>query len=266
MYLQELFNQRHKDSVVFKAETEDTVTISEEEKEKVLKAYLYKKIAEINSVNYQKAVCSEPVYKKPTFNELHDALVFELTSRLGWVIDQFNAKVIQTLCYYFTGDENFELIEDGYSLSKGLIMIGPVGCGKTSLLKLLQKNSFNPYRVISCRKVAAEYADHGNTSISIYSSVADVPKREFFGHSTIGYGFDDLGTEEEKKNFGNKLNVMAEIILNRYDFIEAKNKTHITTNLSADEILQYYGSRAYSRLKEMVNIIEFPFDAPDRRK
>ena len=76
----------------------------------------------------------------------------------------------------------------------------------------------------------------------------------------------DLGTENNLKYFGNECNVMAEILLSRYDiFISKKLLTHITTNLSATEIEQHYGNRVRSRLREMVNLIAYDKSTPDKR-
>lgn len=265
MTIQELF-QLQKQNSVFTAVNENNTFLTDEETKTILQHALRKKIAMINSSNYLKVVSIDPEYITPTFDQVYETMIFELKNNYGWVIDEYNEQAIKSLCYYVSKDENFELIDEGYSHKKGLILIGPVGCGKTTLLKIIQKNSFNPYRFVSCRKVANDYAEFGHSAIGTYSSVQEVTKHDWFGHTNVGYCFDDLGTEGEKKNFGNQLNVMAEIILNRYDNIPEKFKTHFTTNLTADEMLKIYGERAFSRMREMLNIIEIPFDAPDRRK
>jgi DNA replication protein DnaC len=58
---------------------------------------------------------------------------------------------------------------------------------------------------------------------------------------------------------------MAEILLSRYDqFISQDMLTHITTNLSASEIENAYGSRVRSRLREMFNLLAFEKSAADK--
>jgi chromate transporter len=55
------------------------------------------------------------------------------------------------------------------------------------------------------------------------------------------YCFDDLGTENNLKYYGNDCNVMAEILLSRYDlFVSRHMITHITTNLNSTEIEDIY--------------------------
>ncbi|SNB23898.1 conserved hypothetical protein [Flavobacterium psychrophilum] len=81
-----------------------------------------------------------------------------------------------------------------------------------------------------------------------------------------GYCFDDLGTEKQIKHFGNDCNVMAEILISRYEqFIENNSVTHITTNLSASELENYYGNRVRSRLRNMFNLIAFDRETKDKR-
>lgn len=265
MTLQNLFHRQQENSS-FKPVDETNTSLTEEEMKTLYAHALRKKIGMINNANYLKVVSKDPEYIIPTFDELYKSLILDLQNNYGWVIDEFNDPAIKSLCYYFSNDPDFELMDDGYSHKKGLMIIGPIGCGKTTLLKVLQKNSFNPYRFVACRKVANDYAEFGHSAINSYASVQISSKHEWFGHETVGYCFDDLGTEGEKKNFGNQLNVMAEIILNRYDNISKKNQTHFTTNLSSEDIVKFYGQRATSRMREMLNFIEIPFDAPDRRK
>ncbi len=64
------------------------------------------------------------------------------------------------------------------------------------------------------------------------------------------YYFDDLGTENNLKYFGNECNIVAEILLSRCDlFVNCKLITHLTTNLSASEIEYLYGNRVRSRMQ-----------------
>jgi hypothetical protein len=81
-----------------------------------------------------------------------------------------------------------------------------------------------------------------------------------------GYCFDDLGAERQIKYFGNECNVIAEIILSRYDIYTVKNiQTHITTNLSASEIENAYSNRIRSRFCKMLNLIAFDKNTLDKR-
>ena len=68
------------------------------------------------------------------------------------------------------------------------------------------------------------------------------------------------------KYYGNDANIMAEILLSRYDlFIRQGMLTHATTNLSASELEAIYGNRLRSRMREMFNLIAYDKDSKDKR-
>jgi DNA replication protein DnaC len=266
MYLKKLFSPQNQGSVSYKAADENTVSLTDDEKEAVLRKALIEKIGKINSENYLKALTYEPIYQVPEYDQLLDALKSELIEVYHWEIDQWNIDAIDKLSKYFSNDDDFESMGDGYSLKKGLLLFGPIGCGKTTLLKILMHNPFNPFKIVSARQVADEFAEHGHALIKHYSALQPVNARDWFNHTHIGLCVDDLGTENSKKNYGNEVNVLAEVILNRYDNRDGIGKTHITTNISGEQIADVYGARVASRMTEMFNIIEFPCDSPDRRK
>ena len=62
------------------------------------------------------------------------------------------------------------------------------------------------------------------------------------------------------------MNVLENVILNRDDVAYLRNKTHITTNLTADDIEDIYGPRVRSRIRGGFNWVTFNTSAPDRRK
>jgi energy-coupling factor transporter ATP-binding protein EcfA2 len=147
-------------------------------------------------------------------------------------------------------------------LRKGLLLTGPIGCGKTSLLHLM-KAFASPtgfYKIKTCREVSFEFSKNGYTALSPYT------QKQGYQNRLPGYCFDDLGAEQQIKHYGNECNVLAEILLSRYDhFIAQGCITHLTTNLSATEIEQYYGNRVRSRMREMFNLISFSVASRDKR-
>ena len=168
---------------------------------------------------------------------------------------------IQKLICYFLKDEvmatNFNL-----DLAKGILLSGPVGCGKTTLMTLMRHVTQPNYKFImkTCRDISFEFIKEGYQTIQKYSHGSN-------SHSEYrNYCFDDLGVETNLKYYGNECNVMAEIILSRYDiFISKQVITHITSNLSATEIETAYGNRVRSRLRQMLNLIAFDMDVEDKR-
>jgi DNA replication protein DnaC len=170
-------------------------------------------------------------------------------------------EILYKLLIFFTKDKAGA---DKYkiSLRKGILLSGPVGCGKTTLMSLFRFFIEAPNRFImkSCRDISFEFIQDGYSVIQKYS------RNAFQLNDPKIYCFDDLGTENNLKYYGNECNVMAEILLSRYDlFILRQMITHITTNLNSGEIEELYGTRVRSRLREQFNLIAFDTNSKDKR-
>jgi DNA replication protein DnaC len=169
--------------------------------------------------------------------------------------------VVYRLIAYFLNDEE-TCFKYNLDLDKGIILSGPVGCGKTSLLTVMKYLTpmQNKFIVKPCRDISFEFIKDGYEVIHRYAN-----GKLYISEPKI-YCFDDLGVENNLKYYGNECNVMAEVLLSRYDIYIAKRiNTHITTNLSASEIEQQYGIRVRSRLREMCNLIAFDNKVKDKR-
>ena len=144
------------------------------------------------------------------------------------------------------------------ALHKGIILSGPTGCGKTSLMRILGVLAPPHLRFLvkPSRNICYEFTDFGYSVIKKYTK-----------HKQLALCLDDLGTELPIRYFGTEVNVIREVLLSRYDkFITDGQITHATTNLSSSELGKIYGSRIRSRFKEMFNLISFHPDTPDKRK
>ncbi|WP_047419607.1 ATPase [Cellulophaga sp. Hel_I_12] len=163
--------------------------------------------------------------------------------------------LVYKLCNYFIKDvgncRKFDI-----DIHKGLLLSGPVGCGKTSLMKLLRYlvPHQRPYEVIPARNITFGFNNVGFKIIEAYGD------KKF-------YCFDDLGIEPTGKYFGKDCNVLGEILLSRHDlFLNHNIMTHATTNLNAQELEERYGSRVRSRMRELFNLIAFDENTGDKRK
>lgn len=159
------------------------------------------------------------------------------------------------LCNYIIADKEkcrkFEL-----DPAKGILLTGPVGCGKTSFLKLLRYlvPHQKEYQVIPCRNIAFAFHHLG------YKTIED------YGNSSY-ICFDDLGVEPVGRYYGQDCNVLGEILLSRYElFLNHKVRTHATTNLNAGELEERYGTRVRSRMRQLFNLISFDEKTTDKRK
>lgn len=151
-------------------------------------------------------------------------------------------------------------------LNKGLLLSGPVGCGKTTLMKLINymHAQQDRYRIKSCREVSFDFVAQGYDALHTYTSRSFVWREGM--KVARSWCFDDLGTENILKYYGNDCNAMAEILLSRYDlFIQKRMLTHLTTNLTAAEIETMYGNRVRSRMREMFNLMSFDNSSRDKR-
>jgi DNA replication protein DnaC len=176
-------------------------------------------------------------------------------------IEAIDHQTILKLVIYAIRDEKMAL-ELNLDLRKGILLSGPIGCGKTSIMALIRPFFYHrhDYKIKTCREISFEFAKNGFESLHHYT------QKEHTQSRLTGYCFDDLGAEQNIKHYGNDLNVMAEIIISRYeDFVQNQSITHITTNLSASEIEALYGNRLRSRMRSMFNLITFNNESRDKR-
>jgi hypothetical protein len=178
-------------------------------------------------------------------------------------------QVLRQLAWYFSDDGGLPL-PDGPDPDKGLLLAGPVGCGKTTLLRLFMRNPAQKFGVVSTRTVASAYQTKGAPGLEAYLTA----------HHTGGVVFDDLGTEATSvQHFGTSCNPVAEVLLARYDEFQAGRLagiyTHLTTNLPVGEpsdapgslsLYGLYGQRVVDRIREMFTLIAFDPTSPSLRR
>ncbi|MCT4643424.1 MAG: ATPase [Carboxylicivirga sp.] len=174
--------------------------------------------------------------------------------------------IIYKLLVYAIGDkENMQ--KQGLNPDKGILLSGPVGCGKTSLMHLVNY-FFQPdkrFTILSARQLTFSFVRQGYQVLHKYAGGSYQFRSS--GYQPKTYCFDDIGIERPVHYFGNECNVMGEILLSRYDhFIHKKMMTHLTTNLSATELESLYGNRLRSRMREMFNLVSFDRTSGDKRQ
>jgi DNA replication protein DnaC len=133
----------------------------------------------------------------------------------------------------------------------GIIMMGNVGAGKTTLMRVLVDYYFrNVY--------------HSNKAYPvIFRTAKEIAKTAINGGNYNEYcnvlAIDDLGEEaKEVMSYGNVITPLVDIIESRYD---SRKMTFFTTNLDANGIKEKYGARVADRLKQMCNIVSFTNDS-----
>lgn len=171
-------------------------------------------------------------------------------------IHKEDIKTIHKLIIYMI-HEDVQCEKYGIDLNKGVLLTGPVGCGKTSWMHIVQSLVLpdQTFQVKSTRDIAFEFNQEGFSTIQTY------------GKRQRALCLDDIGVEQNIKFYGNECNTIAEILLQRYELLTNHHiVTHATTNLTAKEIENLYGKRVRSRLREMFNLISFPASTKDKRK
>lgn len=187
-------------------------------------------------------------------------------------IDKDNEAQVNALCIYFSGYH--KALEYGIDPQKGILLMGGLGVGKSHLMSFFMHNQMSSYVMVSCPTIQNKWSttdmkqDSPPDWIEYYSgTVPAAINANPYGHQKLGICFDDLGREEiPAKRFGEQKNLLAEILMNRYDRKLYYKLTHITTNLNGDQILEKYGDRLNDRLNEMFNVITFDENAKSRRQ
>lgn len=221
-------------------------------------------------------------FQIPTFRE------FLKEHFKDYQIDTSCSDLVKKLGQYAFQSEGFQtkvpanwLVDDiqtELSLEKGILIYGPVGSGKTEIIRM-----FNRY-LLWLRKIGTTELNATEPfferPVWVYApkysnkeSGGDEAMREICQRTNIF--FDELCLTNEKTGvpdrefasfFGNKIFVGEEIIRIRHSIFYdtmGKVKTIFTTNESPKRLKQIYGERAFSRLCFMCNMI--PYTGKDRR-
>lgn len=188
-----------------------------------------------------------------------------------FALDDFNTPVFELLCHYFSGSNEFISLATGMgllnpSLEKGIILAGNYGTGKTWLMSLFRKNNRQVYHVEQAKDIAFDYQKNGDEAIERHRSIIVNPFNDptVFYQKNAGLCMEDIGAEDVKNNYGNKTNVVGDILEARYVNELLGIWFHGTTNLTTVQFENFYGGRITSRLREKTNFIELR--GPDRRK
>lgn len=161
-------------------------------------------------------------------------------------VDDNNRKILNRFFQYAFRMPEFE--NEGKSLDKGILLLGPYGTGKTELFNILQ-------RALLQMKSPLHF------NIKVMWEIANEFTKEGFEATDLAKGhcfFDEMGLDgrEFVQNYGNKVNISDVIILSRYnDFKSKQYISHFTSNKTLKELKAYLDGRSFDRLLEMCNVM-----------
>lgn len=152
------------------------------------------------------------------------------------------------------------LLPGPLDLDKGLWLWGDIGTGKTTMLQILREYcaAVRPctqerglsvpaiywFEMVRADELCHAYAKEGYTSLRRYVESGRL-------------AIDDVGQENRQVNhYGTPENVVQHILQGRYA-ARGYGFTHVTSNLSPEQIADAYGERVYDRCLQMFNFVEF---------
>ncbi len=261
----ELLNKKYQlpQTVLTALEIDKDIILTEKEIIEAVMVANRNKKANIHREQYKNKLLSDTSWKPFDYEDLEmyfQQRYFELFEK-DFDYNEFTEPVIEKILKYFANDKSFESLGDGYSLRKGLFIIGPVGVGKTSIFRALQAIVPRQFRIVHCEKdVEQSYSEAGSSCIDAFVEVkyqSDQRPR--------GCLFDDFGTESVANHFGNRKSVMDSIIQAIYPNRTHFNCFHIVSNLYPKDLTEKYDGRTVDRMVEMFNFIKFNPDTPSKR-
>lgn len=156
----------------------------------------------------------------------------------------WNDQFIKAICFFLSADPRFES-ELGFSFTKGLLIQGTAGLGKTETIRAVADNPLYPIKIISILEVSEQVQQYGKCHLNTKQLLL----------------VDDVGTEPEVINhYGTKINWFKDFIELYYLENKTFNGLMLTTNLGGEELESRYGYRVRSRIREIFNVIKLESD------
>lgn len=186
--------------------------------------------------------------------KLFETIITYQLSAIGktYIAEPENNEKIDELIKYFIGQPG------KLNKNKGIYLYGAVGRGKTRVIEAI---------MVMCNTIEKRLAANELqfTSHKFYLKNAKTIVREL-GESknaqTIKQYYsgilciDDMGSEDSFKLWGNDMNVVGDIVVERYQrYQQSGLLTHATSNTLPTEWTKKYGERVESRLNEMFNVV-----------
>ena len=195
------------------------------------------------------------------------SIVAQEDARAEFAIDQYcSAEFTGFLAYFYGYNSGEHNLSSGIDTRKGFLIMGPVGCRKTSMMRAFQNNPFASFRIIEAQEMVQAYKEAGDLAFN-YFHISD--KRNKFGHEAYEICIDEVGREEKSviakgTSFASThINFIEEYIFRLY---KNPRRLHLITNATSyDDLVKTYSEAAASRLLKLFNVVIFPENSPNYR-
>lgn len=158
------------------------------------------------------------------------------------------------------------MLDGKYDPDKGLWLFGDIGTGKSTMLEIIREYCRRVREPVCYRQkdnprlMRADRLPYGFRITNMSVVTGDYVKEGYLGIESYivncRQAFDEVGREcIPAGHFGNMENVFQYIIHRRYD-LRHGDFTHVTSNLSPEQIGELYGDHIYDRCFEMFNFVE----------
>jgi len=171
-----------------------------------------------------------------------EAVAKQATHMLDCGYQPYDRVAFRALATYLSGEYN----RKG---GRGLLLTGEAGTGKTHFLTAVLRCQ----PLLTAAEIVNEYRDMQSYSTAFWFRVAGCYDSEI-DHLAI----DDLGQEPLCVRFGQKEEVMGEVVCRAYTAWKARGaRVWVTTNLDYWQLEARYGRRLTDRLAEMTCVVQF---------
>jgi DNA replication protein DnaC len=141
---------------------------------------------------------------------------------------------------------------------KGVLLVGSIGCGKTTMVRVL-------HRLLRDTDRCFKFVTAKDLKYLLEESSPATVKEKYGKSLRMNLYIDDIGIFLNQNKYGNVTNIISELIFERSElFCETGIKTHFSSNtppISGDKNIEtlatMYGERVYDRLVEMCDLISW---------
>lgn len=185
---------------------------------------------------------------------LFEKIIQQQLSAIGktYKAEAENYEKIDELIKYFIGEPG------KLNPNKGVYLYGAVGRGKTRVMEaiMVMCNTIEKRLEANDRQFTSRKFQLKNAKSIVVelgeSKSAQTIKKYYTGPLCI----DDMGSEDSFKLWGNDMNVVGDIVVERYQrYQQSGLLTHATSNTLPADWTKKYGERVESRLNEMFNVV-----------